>query len=381
MAAGGFAVFAILDGRRRRLNEQAALQSAQLGDIRTRQQHLAEQDARAIAVRELIDENADLKKDIFGLDVANRKLKLDQELQKKSQEALNAKTDELGSKYMKETVKWIASSLRPDNYGACKQRLLDAIERCREIGCEITKAQEFSLLSELKADYERVVKASLEREEQARIRAQIREEQQRERDAQRELDQLDRERAAIQAALAKALADAHDQYSAEVEALKARLAYAEEQSRRAIAQAQLTKSGHVYVISNIGSFGSNVFKIGMTRRLEPLERIKELGDASVPFPFDIHMMISCDDAPALEHTIHRALVKHQINRVNPRKEFFRIDLDAIRQIVEEHHGVVEYRADAEALQYNQSLSISEEDQEFIERVYDKVDEDHELDEV
>jgi len=138
----------------------------------------------------------------------------------------------------------------------------------------------------------------------------------------------------------------------------------------------MTKSGHVYVLSNIGSFGEGIFKIGMTRRLEPADRVRELGDASVPFPFDVHMMISSDDAPTLENALHRALHRLRLNKIKPRKEFFRTDLDAIRQIVEQDHGEVDYVADAEALEYRQSFEMSEDDSEFIESLYEKLsDED------
>jgi len=150
-----------------------------------------------------------------------------------------------------------------------------------------------------------------------------------------------------------------------------------ESKERAISQAQLTKAGFVYVISNIGSFSEGVFKIGMTRRLEPLDRVRELGDASVPFPFDVHMMISCQNAPALEIALHRVLVRQQVNRTNPRKEFFRTDIATIVKIVKENHGEVEYVADAEALQYRQSEAMSDEDAEFIEHVFEAIDDDGE----
>jgi hypothetical protein len=175
----------------------------------------------------------------------------------------------------------------------------------------------------------------------------------------------------------KALADARGQHSEEVERLKARLTEAEEKSKRAISQAQLTKSGHVYVISNIGSFGEGVFKVGSTRRLDPNERIRELGSASVPFPFDVHMMISCEDAPTLEYALHRKLFKLRINRTNPRKEFFKTDIATIASVVKEHHGEIEYVADAEALQYRQSLEMSDDDQDFVESVYSGLDDDDE----
>ena len=118
-----------------------------------------------------------------------------------------------------------------------------------------------------------------------------------------------------------------------------------------------------------------MFKVGMTRRLEPLERIRELGDASVPFPFDIHMMIASDDAPALENAVHRALHTSRINRTNPRKEFFKTEIDLIYEIVKKHHGEVQYVADAEALEYHQSLSMTDEDQEVIDQVFEEVDDE------
>jgi len=93
--------------------------------------------------------------------------------------------------------------------------------------------------------------------------------------------------------------------------------------QRAIARAQLTKSGFVYVISNIGSFREKVFKIGMTRRMEPMERISELSDASVPFPFDLHAMLYSDNAPELEGALHALFEDRRLNMVNRRKEFYR----------------------------------------------------------
>ena len=137
----------------------------------------------------------------------------------------------------------------------------------------------------------------------------------------------------------------------------------------------LTKSGHVYVISNIGSFGENVYKIGMTRRLEPADRVRELGDASVPFPFDVHMMIYSEDAPSLENKLHQSLCRTQINKLNPRKEFYRTDLDSILRIVRENHGEVEHQPDPEAMQYRQSLTATDEDVKVVEAAWDENVED------
>ncbi|MEX0742121.1 MAG: GIY-YIG nuclease family protein [Phycisphaeraceae bacterium] len=330
---------------------------------------------RLVAYEELEKENAILKRDLQNIDVNLRKVELDRDLQRERQEAIDTRVRELGSRYLKESTKWIGRSLTSNNFAACKKRMIEVIERCRSIGFDISTDEEASLLAELKADFEKAVRTEFERQEQARIKAQIREEQKLEREIERELKQLERERAAIQAALEKALADTRSDHSEEIQRLRERLAEAEAKSERAISQAQLTKSGHVYVISNIGSFGESVFKIGMTRRLEPQDRIKELGNASVPFAYDVHMMISCDDAPSLENALHRSLHHDRINKVNPRKEFFRSDIESIRQIVQANHGEIQYVADAEALEYRQTLDMLDEDVDYIEEVYDSISEE------
>lgn len=332
---------------------------------------------RSIKYQELLDENTLLKRDLHNIDVNQRKLQLDIEQQREIQEKLDQQSTDLGIIYLKENVKWISPSLTTNNFAMCSQRLQTVIKRCRGIGFEITQQKEEGLIADLKSEYKTTVRDAFKREEQARIKAQIREEQKLEQEIEREMKQLDRERIAIEAALKKAIAEATDGHSEEVERLKKRLAEAEEKSRRAISQAQLTRSGHVYVISNIGAFGDGVYKIGMTRRLEPVHRVKELSSASVPFPFDIHMMISCDDAPTLENQLHHELHNCRLNKVNPRKEYFRSDIETIRQIVERNHGTVEYVAEPEALEYHQSSEMSDEDYEFIERVYDDLDEESE----
>jgi multidrug efflux pump subunit AcrA (membrane-fusion protein) len=276
---------------------------------------------------------------------------------------------------LKEIVASVGAKLTANNYSSSKKRLAKAIADCREIGFEISDDDESQYMADLKADYEKMVRLQLEREEQARIKAQIREEQRIQKEIDRELEQIERERAAIQKALDKALAEAEDEHAAEVEALRAKLKEAEERSERTKSRAEMTRSGHVYVISNIGSFGEDIYKIGMTRRLEPNDRVRELSSASVPFPFDVHMMISSDDAPSLENALHRELRLNRVNRANPRKEFFRVTLDEIISIVEEKHGEVDYVADPEALEYLQTLEMPEEDSEYIQSVYGDADED------
>lgn len=112
-------------------------------------------------------------------------------------------------------------------------------------------------------------------------------------------------------------------------------------------------------ISNIGSFGENVYKVGMTRRLDPLDRVRELGDASVPFSFDVHAFIETEDAPALETELHKALALTQMNKVNPRKEFFRVDLSIIKSMIEKRGLKANWTMVADAAEYKESLAIEE----------------------
>lgn len=118
------------------------------------------------------------------------------------------------------------------------------------------------------------------------------------------------------------------------------------------------RAGYVYVISNIGSFGENIYKIGMTRRLDPQDRVDELGDASVPFTFDVHAMIFSDDAPALENALHKAFEDKKVNLVNNRKEFFNVTLEEIKKEVKKHQEkMIEIKDVPEAEQYRETLML------------------------
>lgn len=330
---------------------------------------------RFVTYEELKRENAILKRDLQNVDVNLNKLTLDGELREKRQQETQRQSDGLGRRYLADTVKFISGAIGANNFATMKDRLVGVIQRCREAGYEVTAEHEASLLADLRADFEKAVRLQFEHEEQARIKNQIREEERLKREIDRELSQLERERLAIQAALDQALAEAKNQHSEEVTRLQARLAEAEEKSKRAISMAQQTKTGHVYVISNIGSFGDGVFKVGMTRRLEPLERVKELCSAGVPFPFDVHLMAHSCDAPALENALHRALHRSRVNKMNPRKEFFRTTIDEIKQVVTNHCGTVEFVADAAALEYRQSLTMSDSDADYVSAVYEKLEDE------
>ena len=149
-----------------------------------------------------------------------------------------------------------------------------------------------------------------------------------------EAEAAEREEAKYQALLEKARKEANgDGNLKRIEELEAALAEAHAASERARAMAEMTRSGYVYIISNVGSFGEDVVKIGLTRRLDPDDRVRELGDASVPFSFDTHAMIYSDAAPALEFALHKEFADRRINMSNFRKEFFRVSLDEVEEAV------------------------------------------------
>ena len=156
----------------------------------------------------------------------------------------------------------------------------------------------------------------------------------------------------------------------QIQELEKRMQEMEEKSRY-INKAMLTKSGHVYIISNVGSFGEDMLKIGMTRRLEPMDRVKELGDASVPFPFDVHAMIRTSDAPSLENALHKHFEERRVNLENSRKEFFYVSLAEIQEELEILKDELNIEADihitmsAEAKQWR----ISEAKRKHLEKSY------------
>jgi hypothetical protein len=156
----------------------------------------------------------------------------------------------------------------------------------------------------------------------------------------------------------KAAGDKLEALKSEIAQLGLSLAEAKDNSERALSMAQKTRAGHIYIISNRGSFGEDVIKIGMTRRLDPIDRIKELGDASVPFTFDLHALIYTEDAPALEEQLHDIFDEYRVNLVNNRKEFFRVPLSKVHAEIKKINEGVDFIFDAEAREYKESVARS-----------------------
>ncbi len=265
----------------------------------------------------------------------------------------------------------ILAKSKKDNYGVLEQKIKDVYNLVNSNGAtfreaKITPQYLESRLEELKwAVVCHELKAQ-QQEEQRRIREQMREEEKARREYERAQKEAAKEEALIrkamekaQAAMEKASAEQRSKYEAQLAELQQKLTEAEEKNQRAISMAHQTKRGNVYVISNIGSFGENVYKVGMTRRLEPLDRVRELGDASVPFPFDVHAIIESDDAPALETNLHKAMALMQVNKANPRKEFFRISLADIHKLVDNMGYTANWTMEAAAAEYRETLAIEE----------------------
>lgn len=290
--------------------------------------------------------------------------KCDYAMESRKDTAINFVLDAFNGK-----VDTILSSLKNDNHGTLSQKIIDAYQVVNTNGkafrnAVITEEYLQVRLQELKwAAIVQEIKIQ-EREEQRQIKEQIREEEKAKRDferalreAEKEEDMLKKAMEKVQKELGHATEAQRAKYEAQLLELTERLKVAEDKNQRALSMAQQTRTGHVYVISNIGSFGEHVYKVGMTRRLEPMDRVRELGDASVPFEFDVHSMILSDDAPTLEKELHKKFVRMQMNKVNPRKEFFKITLKEIKDEIDKMGVVAKWTLTSEAREYRESLAI------------------------
>jgi hypothetical protein len=222
-------------------------------------------------------------------------------------------------------------------------------------------------LQELYLVHEHQERKQEEKEEQRRIREQLREEERVAKEIEVAKATAEKDEALALRALEKARQELALEGGKQTTAmqqliakLESQLSEALDRKAKAIARAQLTKSGHVYVLSNIGSFGEQVYKIGMTRRLEPLDRVYELGDSSVPFYFDVHALIYSENAPQLENRLHKYFAARRVNKVNLRREFFRVSLPEIMQAVKELHAEVTFVTEHAAEQYRKTVAMEAE---------------------
>jgi F0F1-type ATP synthase membrane subunit b/b' len=266
--------------------------------------------------------------------------------------------------------------VKRDNYGILEQRIRDSFSIVNKDGSAFRNARILpayldARLAELK--WAVVVQELVlrDREEQRFQNERRRDEQRAKEEQERQLREAEKEKELIRAAVeeaekrfAQASAEQKEQSERELQELRQKLTDA---TTRELTIAQQTNKGRIYIISNVGSFGEGVYKIGLTRRLAE-ERVYELSSASVPFEFDIHAVIETDHAPALEYKLQKQFLGMRLNKINLRKEFFRVSLDDIRQGVikleqgKDFNGTVTWTEKAKAQQYYDSLDIEHDSQ-------------------
>jgi hypothetical protein len=251
-----------------------------------------------------------------------------------------------------------------------EKRIEKSYEQCNKLG-RIMQAEISSSYKKLKYDelylaFEYQRKKEEEKEELKRAREELREQQKLEREIREAREKINKEKKHFVMAIKEfeeKLKNTADEKERELivknlDEAKGQLAELNKEEKVIDYREQNAKAGYVYIISNIGAFGEGVYKIGMTRRLEPMERVDELGDASVPFSFDVHALIFSDNAPALEAKLHEHFYNNRINKINDRKEFFRADINEIEKVIKENYNkIADIVKEAPAEQYRESLLL------------------------
>lgn len=224
---------------------------------------------------------------------------------------------------------------------------------------------EYLFINSVKIEYNYYVKKEQAKQEQLALKEQMRQEAEERKALEAERKKVEKEELKYTSEIAKLKEQLASSKDEELEKLNARILELQNQlnsvvlKKEEIANLANGKAGNVYIISNLGSFGENVFKVGMTRRLNPQDRVNELGDASVPFKFDVHSFIFSDDAVGLENKLHSILNDKRVNKVNLRKEFFYTSLDELENLVTEIEPTAEFNRTMLAEEFRQSQSTSE----------------------
>ena len=224
---------------------------------------------------------------------------------------------------------------------------------------------EYLYIEAVKIEYEYYVKKEAAKEEQRALREQMRQESEERKQLEIERKRIEAEEEKFKNELKNLMAQLETADSDFYNVLQERINEVNQQlenvehKKEDIAKLQHGKAGYVYVISNLGSFGDDIFKIGMTRRLEPFDRISELSGASVPFPFDVHSFIFSDNAVDLENSMHKSLHNNRVNKINLRKEFFKISIEELEKLVFELQPTAEFVNTMLAEQFKQGLSLDD----------------------
>lgn len=263
----------------------------------------------------------------------------------------------------------IIDKVKFNNVESIRKRIMKSFDDLNKLNSKmqisISPAYLDLKLQEMNLCYEYSVKKQEEKEEEKRIREEQRENQKLQREIEEARKTSEKEKSHYKNALRRVELQIQNASGTERQLLQqkkqeieSQISLIEEELKQIDYREANQRAGYVYVISNIGSFGKDVYKIGMTRRLEPMDRVDELGDASVPFAFDVHAMIFSDDAPALEAALHRAFDSKKVNMVNTRREFFHVTLEEIEEVVRKNYDkTVEFTKVPSADQFRQSQQI------------------------
>lgn len=289
--------------------------------------------------------------------------KMIKDMQKLLLRAFNSECDE------------IINKVKYNNYDTSVKKMERSFNAIAKLGItmsiSITSNYYDLKIQELQLALEYQIQKQREKEEKAELRAQQREEARLQKELKEQRKNIDKERKHYEQALSninKQISSSSDENIEELNKKKEEIIQSLSDIDTKIKDIDYReanqKAGYVYIISNIGSFGEGIYKIGMTRRLNPQERVDELGDASVPFKFDVHAMIFSEDAPTLEAKLHRAFEDRKLNLVNQRREFFKVSLDEIKEVVKNNFDkTVEFVEVPDADQYRISLKLREEQSE------------------
>ncbi|GAK11354.1 DUF4041 domain-containing protein [Geomicrobium sp. JCM 19039] len=266
------------------------------------------------------------------------------------------------------------------NIHSVEKRILNSaksIEKTNKLGnIRISEPYLILKINELYLAYEYEQKKQEEKEEQKLIREQMREEAKAQKEIAamkakilKEETHFNNKIKKLETRMNNSLGDENNELNQKIAELNAQLLLLAKDKENVHFREQNTRAGYVYIISNIGSFGDNVYKIGVTRRLEPFDRVKELGSASVPFNFDVHAMIFSDDAPKLEKQLHDQFINTSVNKINTRKEFFNVTLEEIERFVNANHDkTVIFTKIAEADEYRRTVALEKETRQQLSTV-------------
>ena len=263
------------------------------------------------------------------------------------------------------------SKVKYSNYDMSLKKIYQSAESIQKLGTmmslSITPQYINSKVDELRIAFEYQQKKQEEKEAQKAARAEMREAARLQKEIEAQRKKIEKEQTHYQTAYEKLLKQLesdpnNDDLLQKKSEIESQLVDIDKAIKDIDYREANQRAGYVYIISNIGAFGENVYKIGMTRRLDPQDRIDELGDASVPFNFDVHAMIFSDDAPALEAALHKAFENRKLNMVNTRREFFNVTLDEIKEVIKKNFDkTVEFVdiPDAEQYRISQKMRHSE----------------------